>query len=118
MIGKEIEAQQRKPIRERPPEKGFDVEMLLECFEENLNLPAVLLDRGHGAAAELEVVGEQHDHTFSLGIPNCNTPQLMRTFLRRVKPAHANALVFEKVSVFGTSKASSTSYNRRCPSCG
>jgi hypothetical protein len=42
------------------PEKGLDLQVLLEGLEEQLNLPSVLVDRRYGGSSKFMVVGKEH----------------------------------------------------------
>lgn len=89
-VGKEIHAQQRHQVGEAPAETGgplqrtheqhrdqcgpnlsldrirrranerLDLQVLLERLEEQLDLPAILIDGGDGGRAEAVMIGEQH----------------------------------------------------------
>ena len=89
-MGKEVHAQQRYEIRQAPAETGgllqmaqqqhrdqcspnlslhrvdrcadkrLDLQVLFERFEEQLNLPAILVDGGDGRSAKAVMVGEKH----------------------------------------------------------
>jgi len=50
-------------------------EVLFERFEEQFNLPAVLVDSGNRRGAELQQVGQQHDFPLLDGIPHRYAPQ-------------------------------------------
>ncbi len=41
-------------------DKGFDAQVLLERLEEQLDLPALVVDLGDGRGGEAAVVGEEH----------------------------------------------------------
>ena len=41
------------------PQKGFDFEVLLDPFEEDLDLPTLAIDFGNGAGGEVKMVGEE-----------------------------------------------------------
>ena len=48
--------------------KGFDAEMLLEPFEEQLDLPAAAIELGDGQGRDGEVVGQKDQGLAGLGI--------------------------------------------------
>ena len=54
-------------VRARP-EKGFDSQMLLDPFEEQLHLPATFVQAGNGQGRQGEVVRQEHEPPFGLGI--------------------------------------------------
>ena len=41
------------------PHKALDVQVLLDPFEEQLNLPALFVDRRNGGGAEAKMIGEK-----------------------------------------------------------
>lgn len=55
--------------------KGFDLEGLLERFEEQLDLPAVLVDVRDGAGLEVMVIGQQGELSLVLLVPDHDTTQ-------------------------------------------
>ncbi len=65
----------------RVADEGLDLQILLDEAEENLDLPAFLVDVGDGLGRQLEVVGEKNIAPAGGGVPVGNAPQGKRTFL-------------------------------------
>ena len=57
------------------PNKGLDLEMLLEGFEKDLYLPSVLVDRGDSSSTKFEMVGQKRDDAVVGLIPDNNPPE-------------------------------------------
>lgn len=51
--------------------------MLLERFEEQLNLPASHVNGGDGAATQTVVVGQEHQDFAGIRVERCDTAQQM-----------------------------------------
>ena len=83
------------------PDKRLHLQVLFQRLEEQLDLPAVLVDRGDRRRSEAEMVREKHDVLILLLVPDDDSPQLVRIFCRRCVPEQENALVGDDVSFLG-----------------
>ena len=59
-------------------DKGFHLQMLLECLEKYLYLPAVFVDGGNGAGTKFEVVGQKNEFPLVPLIPDDHATEQMR----------------------------------------
>jgi hypothetical protein len=55
-------------------EEAFDAEMLFDPFEEQLHLPAALVEGADGRGRELEVVRQEYQRLARFRIPEADTP--------------------------------------------
>ena len=53
----------------RSADKGFDLQVLLEGLEEQLDLPALLVNGSDGGGAKLEMIGQKDQGLVCLGVP-------------------------------------------------
>ena len=58
----------------RGAEEGFDFQVLLDPFEEQLDLPAILVDRRDGFGRQAEAIGEEDVVLAGLGIAKADAP--------------------------------------------
>lgn len=83
------------------PDKGLDLEVLLDGLEEDFSLPAVLVNGGDGGGTEHQVVYEQDNGFFLIFIPYLYSSQPVRIApLCRVQN---NDLVFQNIPVLWNS---------------
>ena len=61
-------------------EKGFDLEVLLDPFEEDLNLPTLAIDFSDGTGGEMEVVGEEAIEAVRGGVSEGHEAQAVWVF--------------------------------------
>ena len=66
----------------RGPHKCLDLQVLLDGLEENLNLPAFLVNGGNGGGSKAKVICEQRQ--FAVGSPHPRPRRLGRGGLRPV----------------------------------
>ena len=66
-------------------QKTLDAQMLLDPFEEQLHLPAALVQRCDGQGWQSPVVGQENQRFSRLGVFVSNAPQLLGVILRHVK---------------------------------
>ena len=59
-------------------EEGFDLEVVLDPFEEDFDLPSEFVDLGDGCCGELEVIGQKNPGSLFLRVPDCNQTQWLR----------------------------------------
>ena len=58
--------------------EGFDFEVLLDPFEESFDLPSCLVDCGYGRCCEAEIVGQEDQVFFSVGVVEFDQAKLIR----------------------------------------
>jgi hypothetical protein len=75
------------------PHERLDLEVLLQRLEEQLDLPAVLVDRRDRRGAEGQVVRQEDQRLVPLGVVDLDPAQLVRALLRGPRPRQADALV-------------------------
>lgn len=80
-------------------DEALDLQVLLEGFEEEFNLPPLAIDFGKGGGPEFEMVGEQHDFTLVVGIPYHDAAQGMRAFGFGIDSGEADDFVGQDVAV-------------------
>jgi len=127
-IGEEVQAQHRRQVGQGPPglgevvqpleeqqgdqgcpnldaqgifagpDEGLHLEVLLERLEEQLYLPAVLVNGADGRGPEGQVVGEQHDLALILHVPGNDTAQLAGALRLGVDSGETDDLVGEDVA--------------------
>src|SRR5680860_389101 len=67
--------------------------MLLYPFEEQFDLPAILVKRGDGQRGQGRVVGEEYQRLARLWIFETDTPQMLWVILRDVKAVQRDCLI-------------------------
>ena len=83
----------------RGADEGFDLQVLLERLEEQLDLPAILVDRRNGAGAEAVVVGQEYQSVPSVFMDGLDAAQQMRAFFLCARASQADGLILEDVPV-------------------
>ena len=73
--------------------EGLDSQILLDPFEEELDLPACFVDLGYHDGVDFEIVGEEHQQLSGFGIQEANAPEIVRILLAGFGPVEANRLV-------------------------
>ncbi len=68
-------------------------QVLLDPFEEQLHLPALLVKRGDGQRRQGRIIGQKNQCLSCLGIPEANAPQVLGIILRGKKAGHGDRLV-------------------------
>lgn len=74
-------------------QEALDAQVLLDPLEEQLDLPAALVERGDRQRRQRRVVGQEHQRLARLRIPEADAPQMFRVVLRRVEAIEHDALV-------------------------
>src|ERR1039458_4900856 len=126
-IGKQVQAQHGSEIGERPvslrevvepleqqgdqgcpnldmegvlsgTDKALDFKVLLECFEEQLDLPTVLVDVGDGGRPEVEVIGHEHDLALLDRVPDDDAAQSVLEGLLSQLAGEADDLVAKDIA--------------------
>ena len=85
----------------RGPDKGLDPQVLLQGLEKNLNLPALLVNRGDGGCAQFQVVGQEHDLLILDRVVDDHVPQEMRAGLLAENTAQADEIIHEDLPASG-----------------
>jgi hypothetical protein len=62
----------------RSAEERLDAQMLFDPFEEDLDLPAMAIQRADGGRRQREVIRQQHNRIVRLRIAYAQTPQRCR----------------------------------------
>ena len=78
-------------------QKGFDTQMLLDPFEEQFDLPALLVKCRDHLGLEREVVG-QKDEALSIVVLDDDTPQCRRIILARIEKRQYARLVADDIA--------------------
>lgn len=73
--------------------KGLDPQMLLDPFEEQLDMPAAAVQFGDDVSRKSEVVRQKHQALFPLGVPKADTTQLSRIALGGIEPLQRDRLI-------------------------
>ena len=55
-------------------DETLDAQMLLDPLEEQLDMPAALVERSDGQGRQRRVVGQKHQRLAGLGVPESNAP--------------------------------------------
>ena len=71
----------------------FDTKMLLDPFEEQLHLPAALVECADGGCRQGEVVGKEHQPFVGLGVFELDAPQWRVEVLARVESGEYDGLI-------------------------
>ena len=74
-------------------DKGLDLQSLLEPLKEQLNLPALLVDLGHGAGREVRAIREEDQLLRLRGIPEDDAPPGHRVALGGMLAGQLNHLL-------------------------
>ena len=73
--------------------EGFDAQVLLDPFEEQLDLPAASIELGDGRCWEGPVVGQEDQGLASLGVADLDAPQLVGIAVGRGDAGEHDGLV-------------------------
>lgn len=73
--------------------KGFDAQVLLDPFEEQFDMPATTVQFGDDVSWKSEVVSEEHQPLFPLGIPVTNATKLSGIAFSGVEPLQRDGLI-------------------------
>jgi len=79
-------------------DKAPHSQVLLQCLEKELNLPAFLVDGGDGRSPKIHVVGQQDDFTLIFPIPDDDPPQITRTLLLGLRAGQHDHLIGQDVA--------------------
>ena len=71
----------------------LDSQVLLDPFEEQFDLPAVLVECCDGQRGQDKVVGQEYERLATLDILESNAPQVFGVMLRGVKPVEQDRLI-------------------------
>ena len=83
----------------RCPHERLDLEILLDCLEEDLDLPAILVDRGDCRGCELQMVGEKNDRPLVFDVPHLDPAQPVGALLPGGGTFQFDELVFKDRTV-------------------
>lgn len=73
--------------------KGFDAQVLLDPFEEQFDMPATTVQFGDDVRRKSEVISEEHQSLFPLGIPITNATKLSWIAFSGVEPLQRDGLI-------------------------
>ena len=74
-------------------EKFLDAQVLLDPFEEQFDLPTLLVQRGDRQRRQGCIVGQEDQGFACVGILESNAPQMLGIILRNIKAVHRDRLV-------------------------
>src|SRR5205809_1364415 len=74
-------------------EESLDAQVLLDPSEEQLDLPAALVERGDRQRWQRRVVGQEDQRLARLRVLEANTRQMIRVVLGRVEAIEHDALI-------------------------
>ena len=74
-------------------DEAFDTQMLLDPLEEQLDLPAVFVQRGNRQCRQGRVVGQEHQRFAGFRVFEADAPQLLGIVLRDVETIEHDALI-------------------------
>ncbi len=77
------------------PDEGFDPEVLLQGFKEQLDLPPLLIDGRDRAGGEVHDFGQECECPLLRLVPDCHLPEWDRTSICSMGAGQANHLVGE-----------------------
>ena len=77
----------------RSADKAFDLELLLDGFEEEFDLPAVFVKQSDGFGGPGEVVGQKDNDLAGCGVFGTDAAQALGEFLFGVEPFELYDLV-------------------------
>ena len=77
----------------RSADETFDLELLLDGFEKEFDLPAVFIDLGDGGGRPCEVVGQEHNDFAGFRVFGPDAAQTLGEFLAGVKPFEFNDVI-------------------------
>ena len=81
------------------PIEGFDPKVLLDPFEEELDLPAQLVEVRNGLGGQLELIGEEQEILAVVRIDVMNPAQLLRVILAAGRAAQAPELIASNAAI-------------------
>ena len=82
------------------PEETLDLEILRDPLEEQLDLPAALVNRGNGQGRKIEIVGNESIGHLHLLIEGLHQPQFSREFFHRLRSRKPDDLIAEDATLF------------------
>jgi hypothetical protein len=74
-------------------EERLDPQMLLDPFEEQLDLPAALVALGNPESRQRKVVGQEDEAPVQIGIVEPDAPQPLGVLLAGIEAAQADGLI-------------------------
>jgi len=74
-------------------QEPLDAQVLLGPLEEQLDLPAALVQRGDRQGRQAGVVGQEHQRLARLGVLEADAPQMLGVVLGRVEAVEHDALI-------------------------
>jgi hypothetical protein len=77
------------------PEEGLYTEMLLDPFEEKLDLPAAFVERANRGGWKLEMVCQEDQCLPGLWVFEADTPEMLRVTVTGKRPS--NAMVWSQM---------------------
>jgi uncharacterized protein YfiM (DUF2279 family) len=77
-----------------------DAQVLLDPFEEQLNLPAAFVERCDGSHRQCSVVGQEHQRLACFGVAEANAAQVAWIILAAVVTVEGDALIGEDARLF------------------
>ncbi len=98
--------------------EGFDLQVLLQRLEEELDLPPVPVDLTYGARREPEVIGEKDDIFSCFRVLGRNPAEGFRIFLLHPRSGKTDDLVGKDMTVFPAGAGLCPRNRRSCPSSG
>ena len=70
-----------------------DVQVLFDPFEEQFDLPTLLVKRGNDDGGQCKIVCQEYEPLSSLRIAKANTPQMLRIVPPGIEPVERDALI-------------------------
>ena len=83
----------------RGADESLDLQVLLERFEEQFDLPAILVDRGDGAGTKAMMIGDEDENAAGVFADSLDPTQQVRTLFLRAGTGQADGLILEDVAV-------------------
>ena len=84
------------------PNEGLDLQVLLQGLEEQLNLPAVLVDAGDGTGGEVHMVGQENQKLTTFRVPIGDPTQQAGAVLPGFRAGKPDELVTQNATVPGS----------------
>jgi hypothetical protein len=81
------------------PHKGFDLEVLFQSSEEDLDLPPVFVDGSNRGRSQLQVIGQEDQDLPRFRVIDLDASERIRTPLDSMRSSQLDHFIFEDVTV-------------------
>lgn len=80
-------------------DKAFDFEVLLECFKEHFDFPAVLVNVGDGRRPELEMISQKYQGLLAWNVEHDSAKEQIAAIFATPLAVEANDLILKDIAI-------------------